>query len=439
MSNRIGKVAVIVGAGVGGLTAARALSDHFDQVEVLENDTLPQDAAPRPGTPQSKHLHALLAGGLNALNSLFPGFDQDLITAGAAPIEMTREYLMYLPEYHPFPRRDLGLTIYSMSRPLIELLIRKRTEQYSNIRFWQGWKALEFVLDPRTKTVSSLRCKAPDGAATLIPFDFAVDATGHGVLTSNLLKSLGQQQPEEAVVEVDLGYVTAVFDIPESAPTDWKALAILPHPEENRRAAFLFPIEGNQWMLVLIGRYDEKPSSNASEFIGHLRNLPVPDIYNAVSKARQRGAIARYVFRASRWRRFDKNYALPENVIPFGDALCRFNPLYGQGMSVAAQQATILQDMLADTAGMGIANYPGREFVLRAQVNIEGPWLTTLVQDYADPRAVGDRPSDLADALKYSAALVRRASEDAYTHKTMLEVQHLLKPRSALKELQINV
>ncbi len=311
---------------MGGLTAARALSDHFDQVEVIENDTLPQNAVPRPGTPQSRHLQALLAGGMNALNSLFPGFDQDLITAGAVPIGLTQEYLMYRPGYHPFPRRDLGLTIYSMSRPLIELLIRKRTEQYPNIRFLQGWKALEFVLDPSIETISSIRCQAPDGAC----------------------------------------YATTIFEMPESAPEDWKALVILSHPEENRRAAFLFPIEGNNWMVVLTGRYDEKPSNKASEFVEHLRNLPVPDMYNAVRAARLRGDTALYIFKASRWRRFGRNYALPGNVIPFADTMCRFNPVYGQGMSVAAQQATILQGVLAETALMGAADHPGREFVLIA-------------------------------------------------------------------------
>ena len=108
-------------------------------------------------------------------------------------------------------------------------------------------------------------------------------------------------------------------------------------------------------------------------------------------------------------------------------------------MSIAAQQAIILQSVLAEMAGMGAADSPGREFALRAQDTIEGPWLTSLAQDYADPRAVGDRPPDMANALKYSAALFRRASEDEYAHKIMLEVQRLLKPRSALKELQINV
>src|SRR6266436_6984469 len=88
-STFIGKRAIVVGAGMGGLTAARALADHFEQVLVLERDTLPPDAAHRAGTPQSRHVHGLLAGGQRALGELFPGFEQDLASAGAVPLRVT--------------------------------------------------------------------------------------------------------------------------------------------------------------------------------------------------------------------------------------------------------------------------------------------------------------------------------------------------------------
>lgn len=435
MAIRRGDVAVVVGAGIGGLTAARALSDHFARVDVIESDILPQEAVPRAGTPQSRHLHALSAGGMSALNSLFPGFEQDLIAAGAVPIGMTHEYLIYRPGYHPFPRLDLGLTTYSMSRPLIDMLIRKRIGQYPNIRILQRWKALEFVANPGTGTIDNIHCQTPDETRTFVPFDCAVDASGHGTLLMNLLKSAGQPPPEEAIVEVDLVYATTIFDIPENGSRNWKAVAIQPHPEANRQAGFLFPIENNQWMVVLTGRYDDKPSDNPAEVLAHLRNLPVPEIYEAVKNARQRGTTARYGFKASRWRRFDKASSLPDNIVPFGDTICRFNPMYGQGMGVAARQATLLRAVLG---GSGNPHDVGREFSSRTQELIEGPWLTGFVPDFADPRTPGDRPPELASALKFSAALLRRASEDAHVCRIMFEVQQLIKPRSALKELQID-
>ena len=77
-STLIGKRAVVVGAGMAGLPAARVLADYFEQVIVLERDSLPLDAAYRAGTPQAWHTHALLRGGQQALGELFPGFEQDL-------------------------------------------------------------------------------------------------------------------------------------------------------------------------------------------------------------------------------------------------------------------------------------------------------------------------------------------------------------------------
>jgi Ankyrin repeats (3 copies) len=80
-STLIGKQAVVIGAGMAGLTAAGALADRFDQVVVLERDTLPSEPRYRAGTPQSRHVHALLLSGQRALSELFPGFEQDLAQA----------------------------------------------------------------------------------------------------------------------------------------------------------------------------------------------------------------------------------------------------------------------------------------------------------------------------------------------------------------------
>jgi len=119
-STSIGRQAVVVGAGMGGLPAARALADFFEHVVVLERDTLPLDASHRTGTPQARHTHGLLTGGQRALNDLFPGFIQDLAAAGAVPLRFALDNRLERPGFDPFPKRDLGLTVYAMSRPLIE-------------------------------------------------------------------------------------------------------------------------------------------------------------------------------------------------------------------------------------------------------------------------------------------------------------------------------
>ena len=133
MPSLIRKQAVVVGAGIAGLTAARSLANFFERVIVLENDALPKEPAARPGAPQSRHIHVLLAGGLKALSRLFPDFEESLSRAGAVPIRMGYDYRVERPGYDPFPQRDLGILVYSMTRPLLEFTVRKRLAECRNV------------------------------------------------------------------------------------------------------------------------------------------------------------------------------------------------------------------------------------------------------------------------------------------------------------------
>src|SRR3954466_14729306 len=167
----VGKQAVVVGAGMGGLAAARALADHFEQVVVLERDVLPSDAGHRAGTPQSRHLHVLLAGGLRALNELFPGFEQALAQAGAVPLRVTTDMRLELPGFHPFPSIDLGWTTYSMSRPLLERVVRQCSENDPRITLHAGCRVREFVASADNSTVIALIYDSPDGSSARMAAD----------------------------------------------------------------------------------------------------------------------------------------------------------------------------------------------------------------------------------------------------------------------------
>src|ERR1043166_3243888 len=100
----IARQAIVVGAGMGGLTAARALSDHFERVLVLERDALGPVPEARTGTPQAHHVHALLAGGQEAFEDLFPGFKTDLAAVGAVPVRSGLDVRTERPGYDPFPQ-----------------------------------------------------------------------------------------------------------------------------------------------------------------------------------------------------------------------------------------------------------------------------------------------------------------------------------------------
>jgi 2-polyprenyl-6-methoxyphenol hydroxylase-like FAD-dependent oxidoreductase len=429
----VGRQAVVVGAGMGGLAAARALADHFEQVVVLERDALPSDAGHRAGTPQSRHLHVLLAGGLRALNELFPGFEQDLVQAGAVPLRVTTDMRLELPGFHPFPSIDLGWTTYSMSRPLLERVVRKCSENDPRITLHAGCRVREFVASADHSNVTAVIYENPDGSSERMAADLVVDASGRGMVTLNLLNTIGQKPPEETRIGVDIGYATAIFPIPNDAPSDWKGMMTLAKAPESSRAGLMFPLEGgDQWIATLHGRYGEKPSDDGDEFLSFARQLPTPTLYDAISQAKRFGNIARFGFPASVWRHFERLESFPRGLLPFGDAICRFNPIWGQGMSVAAQEAVLLRHLLGSEGDplSGLA----QAFFAGASELIETPWASAAIPDFALPQTEGHRPDDLDGMLRFNDARLRLATEDPAVYRLIVEVRHLLKPRSVLQE-----
>jgi 2-polyprenyl-6-methoxyphenol hydroxylase-like FAD-dependent oxidoreductase len=421
---------------MGGLTAAGALADYFEDVVVLERDTLPRDAAHRPGTPQSRHLHALLAGGQRALGALFSGFEQDLASAGAVPLRVSLDLWGEFSGHDPFPQRDLGLLTYSMSRPLIELVVRQRVQQHPNVALRQRCRVRDFVASSDGTAVTAVRCENAGGNSETIPADLIVDASGRGNLTIDLLEAIGQPRPEETVIGVDFGYATAIFAIPDDASSNWKAMATLPQAPESR-GALMFPLEGGvSWIVSLAGRYRDKPPGDANGFLDFARQLRTPTLYNAIRRAKRLGEVTRFGFPASMWRHFERLKSFPRGLLPFGDAICRFNPVYGQGMSVAALEGLLLRRILGSRGddpldGLALAFFGGACGV------IETPWMQAAIPDFALPETEGERPPELDRVLKFGSALNRLAAQDPTVHKLMIEVRHLLKPSSELRDPEL--
>jgi 2-polyprenyl-6-methoxyphenol hydroxylase-like FAD-dependent oxidoreductase len=438
MSNPIGRQAVVVGAGMGGLSAARALADYFEQVVVIENDALPADAAPRPGTPQCRHVHGLLMGGLQALERLFPGSERALHAAGAVVVRMSTDLRLERPGYDPYPQRDLQSHISCMSRPLIEATIRKKTAVHGNISIRERCKAQQILVGSKDGKVTGVRYADGYGKTEDIAADFVVDASSHGLLTLDLLASRALPAPAEDSIGVDIGYCSSVFEIPDDAPGDWKGMVVLPDPPQNRRGAFVLPLEGKRWIVTLTGRYDAKPPDDEAGFLSYIENLRTPTARNALRNAKRLTGFSRYVLKASRRRYFEAVPSFPHGLLPFGDTICRFNPVYGQGMSVAAIEACLLHELLAaasteDKGTDGLAS----TFLTEAQKVIETPWSTSAIPDFVDPLTEGPRPPDLEKRLQYTAAMLKVAAEDPAVHKVLLEVQNLVTPPSALQVPEI--
>ncbi len=201
----------------------------------------------------------------------------------------------------------------------------------------------------------------------------------------------------------------------------------------DSRGGLMLPLEGNRWMATIGGRHGDVPSGDAEGFLTYASALRTPTIYNAISHARRLDGVARYGFPESVRRHFERLDVFPRGLLPIGDAICRFNPVYGQGMSVAALEACLLRRLLERLGdGDPIAGL-APAFFAEVQALIETPWSVAIL-DFVFPDTRGQRPADFETTLRFGIALTRLAAEDPAVHKLTAEVQNLLKPRSVYRD-----
>jgi 2-polyprenyl-6-methoxyphenol hydroxylase-like FAD-dependent oxidoreductase len=421
--------AVVIGAGMAGLTAAQAISRHFGKVTVIERDVLPAEAAPRTGTPQAQHAHMLLAGGLKALQILFPGFEQDLAEVGAVKVRTGKDIRLERPGFDPFPIRDLGLNVFCMSRPLLEAVTRRRVQQTPNINICVRSRVTSLVASRDAMRIEGVRYDGEDGAA-VVEADPVVDASGRCGLTLQALEELSLQKPETTEIGIDQAYASTIVERPLDHNAEWLGNIVLPSAPASSRGAFLFPIEKQRWLISVGGNHGDAPPGDREGFIDFLKSLRTSTIYDAVKDARPLTDIVRYQLPCSTRRHFERLESFPAGLLATGDALCRFNPVFGQGMSVAAQEAVILDRLLTEGVPM---ERLARDFFAAIQGTIATPW-GVAVSDFVYPATRGVRPADIEQRLQYGVALTKLAAQDPEVHRLTAEVSQLLKPQAALRD-----
>jgi 2-polyprenyl-6-methoxyphenol hydroxylase-like FAD-dependent oxidoreductase len=425
--------AVVIGAGIGGLTAAAALAEFFSRVVVLERDELPMKPAHRRSLPHGRHLHALLGGGLRALEELLPGFGDDLAAVGAVRLE-SKDVRVERPGFDPFPQRDLGQHLYALSRPLFESELRRRVSLFSNVTFRSRCRAREILGSGTAGCAQGVRFENQDNKLETLTADLVVDATGRGTMTLAFLKTFGYPLPKESRIGIDLSYVSATFVVPDNAPSDWKALQLFADPRGSGLGGVIAPIEGGRWILTVSAMHGGKPPRDHEGFLHYVRQLRTPTMYNAIRNAELIGDIERFAFPENVRRHFERLESFPQGLLPMADAACRFNPKYGQGMSVAAAEALSLRQQLALLADQddALARLASAYFEAATPI-VEMAWgLASL--DFAYPQTRGTRPEGLDDALKFLSALIRLAARDPEIHKLMNEVQQLMRPSTVYRE-----
>lgn len=436
MSGSFGKHALVIGAGIAGLAAAKVLSAHFDTVTVLERDKLPDAPDARVGTPQARQVHVLLAGGLKALEEYLPGIEDALVAAGAHRATVGSEIRVELPGMEPLPARPFGFHSMCMSRPLFEFVMRQEVIRQKNIEIRAQCRVSELVTSEDGKRVIGAQYQSKSGPGGLIEADFVVDAATRTDLTMQLLKRLGMPAPRETAIGINLTYATAIFDLPNYKPDGWKAVIHRPSPSTGR-GGFLFPIEDGKWHVNLNGVHGDGPTGDFDNYIEYAKSLRTSTVYDALRTGTMVGTVQRFVLEASSRRWFDELAAFPEGLVVIGDAICRFNPAYGQGMSVAVQEAAALNTLLA---GRRDSQQPldglAPDYFKAIRDVLETPW-GVAENDLVYPQTTGERTPEVAERMQANRNLQKLAFDHHDMHLLWGEVTNLLKPGSVLRSPDI--
>jgi 2-polyprenyl-6-methoxyphenol hydroxylase-like FAD-dependent oxidoreductase len=428
MAATTGEHALVLGGSIAGLLAARVLADRYAAVTIVERDRLPSAAAQRRGVPHGQHVHAMLPRGRQIIEDLLPGFTARVASAGGLTGDILANVRWYLNGL-PLRRTAVGLTALSASRPLLEATVRELVRALANVTFLDGYDVSGLCASTGRHRVTGATVARRDGSGSrVVEADLVVDATGRGSRTPRWLAELGYGTPPADRVDIDLAYSSTVVVAPDSLLGDDLAVVTARFPGQ-RRSSVVQRLEGGRVLITLAGVQGERPPVTPDELPLYARTLATADTYDVLRAAKPLGTPVAYRFPTYVRYRYDRMSRLPAGLLVTGDATCAFNPVYGQGMSVAAMNAVAL----ADEFGHGAEPDPHRYFQAVARI-LEAPWRLAVGADLALPGVTGPALPDSPLTTEYLGRLQLAATEDATVAAALVRVTSLVElPQTLLR------
>ncbi|OKK03615.1 monooxygenase [Streptomyces sp. CB03234] len=424
--------AVVIGGSIAGLLAARVLAEHADRVTIVERDRFPDEPEPRAGVPQGRHLHVLIDGGRLALEQLLPGVVDELREQGSPRVGMPEDMVQWQGGCW-YRRTPATAYLYTGSRPLVEQVLRRRVLADPRIGTVEGTEAVGLAGDAARVRGVVLRERGAgrNKEPRTLEADLVVDASGRGSRAPDWLAAIGAEPPREEVLDTGLAYATRIYRPgPAQDGADFIGQYIVPNPAQTY-AGVALPIEGGRYLVTLSGLRGEEPPTDGDAFEKFTERLPHPVLRDWLAKAEPASAVHGFRQTANVRRRYDRPGRRPAGFLATGDALCTFNPIYGQGMSVAAISAVALRDALAHPR-----RTPTTRRVQRALFHAaEQAWNISAGADKNMPGAQGDAVrTRVADrpAAWYLQRVQDRAPGDPVVGAAFRSALSLAEPLTAL-------
>lgn len=395
--------AVVIGASMAGLSAAAVLASRFGEVILVDRDPLPDVPVDRRGVPQGRHAHALLPAGLKRMEGWFPGYNEAVVADGARQLDLGSEILWFHPE-GPRIQFESGVTGPVCSRALLEHHLRRRVLALPNVSLRSGSGAAGVLTSPDATTVTGIALE--DGRT--LTADLVVDASGRAGRSVKWLAALGYEEPPISAVTIDTSYATRVYRMRPGQERDAQ-VAIVMAPPPAARQGVIFPLEGDRWMVTLAGFHGDHPRRDPAGFLAFARSLPLPLVADLIEASEPLDDIVTHRLPSNQRRHVERLRRAPGGLVMLGDAVCSFNPVYGQGMSSATLQAEALGKVLDDVHTLDERFV--RTFYRRTAKAVTPVWQMSIAADFALPATRGPkRPAPTSSTATWPRCCVRPRS-----------------------------